>query len=228
MGVHGEEVRLLTENLVVEETQIYLGHEFYPGSLAGHRVVITTSGAGKTRAAARTQFLIDHFDITRLIFIGAAGALNPQLKLGDIVISQKAMEHDFDRSAGFGLERRGAHWYEADSQLVELALRAGERLGLGERLYLGKVLTGDQVIVQQSHKQELWQTFGGDCVEMVGAPAAMVCWANNIPWVLIRAICDYADESFFEDLLKWYQPAIQRSTSVILEMMKALPSEDVL
>jgi adenosylhomocysteine nucleosidase len=212
---HPEEVKPLLGSLVAEETQSRLRHEFHLGRLAGHSVVITTTGVGKVRAAARTQFLIDHFDITKLIFVGIAGAIDPQLKGGDIVVCRRALEHDFVAL----IESRP---HEADPQLVKLALKAGEKVGLSEKLHIGTVLTGDQTIAQQSRKQQLWQTFGGDCVDMEGAAVAMVCRMNKVPFVIIRAISDLADESAASEVLQWIQEAIQSSSSLVLEMLRTL------
>jgi len=215
VGAHPQEVAALLEKVTVQETQTRLRREFHLGELFGHRVVVTTSGIGKVRAAARTQFLLDHFDITRFIFVGVAGALDPQLKRGDIVISSQTIEHDF--------RSRRVHWCEADPQLVELAVKAGEKAGPDQRICTGKVLTGDQPITQQARKQELREAFDGSCVEMEGAAVAGVCWMNQVPFVLIRAISDMADESALDDFVKWFQIAAQRSASLVVEMIRTLP-----
>ncbi len=228
IGANPGEVETFLKSLILGETQTRLRHEFHRGELCGQEVVITTSGMGKVRAAARTQFLIDHFDISRLIFVGVAGALDPQLERGDIVVCSQTMEHDFDISAGSVSRQRGAHWYEADSQLVQLALEAGQRMGLGGKMHLGKVLTGDQAVNNQAHKQHLRQTFDGSCVEMEGAAVAMVCWMNKVPFALIRGISDLADESSFDDFARWFRIAAERSALLVMEMLKTLPQEGCL
>lgn len=223
MAAHPAEIATLVDKATVRETQTILRKEFHIGELCGHDVVITTCGIGKVRAAARTQFLIDHFQVSRLIFSGVAGALDPQLKRGDIVISTQTIEHDFDVGEGSAGERRRLHWYDADPQLVELAMKAGEKAGLADSLRPGKVLTGDQAITQLSRKQALWQSLGGSCVEMEGAAVAGVCWMNQVPFVLVRGISDMADESASGDFLRWFQIAAQRAASLVVEMVRSLP-----
>jgi adenosylhomocysteine nucleosidase len=218
VGALDEELKLLVDNLEEKKIQIGLRHNIYQGVLAGHQVVLTTTGIGKVRAAARTQFLIDHFPLKRLILVGVAGAINPRLQLGDVVISRRALQHDFDLSSA--PQQRASRWYEADPQLVELALKAGEKLGLKQKLYSGSVLSGDQAITQLSRKTWLWQTFAGDCVEMEGAAVAMVCWMNALPFVLIRTISDLADQEFPAELGDWFYQAASCSAAIALEMLR--------
>ena len=221
IGALAEEIKLLLENLQNKEVDIALRHSFYKGVLAGHQVVLATSGIGKARAAARTQFLIDHFDIQKLIFVGVAGAINPELGLGDVVVSRCALQHDLDYGGPSDSKVRN-YWYEADPLLIDLAMKAGERLELGGKLLLGSVLSGDQTITCTSRKQWLWQTCGGDCVEMEGAAVAMVCWMNEMPWVLIRTISDLADEQIYDHLQGCFHQAADCSARIALEMLTLL------
>ena len=166
------------------------------------------------RAAACSQFLIEHFGVERLIFTGIAGALNPELRVGDIVVSDRAVEWDFQ---SITIENR---WYQADPTLVALTVKAAERLG--RRVHVGSVLTGDQPVLKLAHKHELWQTFNGDCVEMEGAAVAQVCSMNEVPFVLIRVISDLADESALQDVVHSFAQVAPLPAEVALEMLKEL------
>lgn len=218
LGALNEEIKLLLDNLRLQKVETRLRHKFYQGTLAGQQVVLTTSGIGKVRAAARTQFLIDHFPVQAIILVGIAGAINPNLGLGDIVISRHALQHDF--AAGAFSRKGGTRWYEASPQLLEWAVKAGENLGWKERLYLGSVLSGDQAITQLSRKQWLWRNFGGDCVEMEGAAVAAVCWMNEIPFVLIRTISDLAEEELPSDFTERFQQDADCSAAIALEILR--------
>ncbi len=223
VGALDEEIKLLLDNLEDKREETALRHTFYQGTLAGRPVVLTTSGIGKVRAAARTQFLIDHFPIQRFIFVGVAGAINPALKVGDVIVSRRALQHDFDISSF--TDKKGNHWYEADPLLADLALKAGGNIGLKDKMYLGSVLSGDQGVAQLSKKKWLWETFAGDCVEMEGAAAALVCWMNQVPFVLIRTISDLAEEKSAPEFSEGFKQAVDRSASIVLEMLKALPPD---
>ena len=226
MSAREDEIKLLLDNLEGLKTESFLKKNFYQGTIAGQQVVLTTSGVGKVRAAARAQFLFDRFPIERLIFVGWAGALNPQLEPGDVVVSSRTFQHDFDLSGCFDREKQRSFWYEADPRLVDLALKAGERLGMAGHIRLGPVLSGDQSINLPERKQWLWQTFGGECVEMEGAAVAAVCWMSQIPFVIIRGISDLADENWLQTFEKWSSESSARACRVVLEMLKSLSQLD--
>ena len=214
MGALEGEVRLITDRLVVSGIEEHIRRTFYRGSLTGHEVVVVHSGIGKVRAAASSQFLIEHYGVDRLIFIGVAGALNPELAVGDIVVSDYALQWDF-RSLNMGPPR-----YQAAPTLVDLAVKAAEKLG--RKVCVGLVLTGDQPVIKLEHKQELWQTFNGYCVEMEGAAVAQVCSMNEVPFVLIRAISDLAEGGSFQDFLQSFARVAPLPGEVALEMLKEL------
>ena len=217
-----EEIKPLLERLRVLETEDWLRRTYYRGTLEGQDVVLATTGVGKVRAASRTQLLIDRFSIDKLVFIGIAGGINPELKPGDIIICERAMQHDFNVGGGECVERRRSYWYEADKELVNMALLAASRSGLAQSVRLGSILTGDQGINDSSKKDHLWHTFGGDCVEMEGAAVAMVCWMNQIPFLLIRAISDLADSNALVDVQKWLEVASCRLSQLVLEMLRQM------
>lgn len=214
MGALDEEVKLISESMAVKHIEGHLRRTFYAGDLAHHRVIAVRCGVGKVRAAACTQFLIVHFGITRLIVAGIAGALSPELSIGDLVVSQKTLQWDFQ---AVGTEQR---WYPAEPKLVTAALEAARRLGYRARA--GSVLTGDQPVTTVKHKQELWHTYRGDCVEMEGAAAAHVCSMNNIPFVLVRVISDLADENAVHSVTSSFPSLALLPARVVVEMIKQL------
>jgi adenosylhomocysteine nucleosidase len=189
-----EEIEPLLPSVEDAEASKWGRRTVHRGKMGDHHVAAIAGGVGKVKAAACTQFLIDRFSIEVLICTGVAGAVNPRLKAGDIVISKKALQHDFDPGDPQLLKKFRRHWLQADANLVKLALDAGKEADLADRCRAGKVLTGDQAIVSQERRQWLWDTFRADCVDMESAAAAQVCRQNGVPWVVVRAISDSAAE----------------------------------
>jgi len=189
-----EEIEPLVQSLEGVETSKWGRRSVHQGKIGDNQVVAMAGGVGKVKAAACTQYLIDQFSVEALICTGVAGAINPRLQTGDIVISEKALQHDFDPGDPKLLKRFRKRWLEADAELVKLALKAVKELGLADRCRTGKVLTGDQAIVSQERREWLWKTFRGDCVDMESAAVAQVCRLNAVPWVVVRAISDAAEE----------------------------------
>ncbi len=212
LGALELEVRLFVNSMTVSSIEQHIKRTFYRGDLLGHDVVVTQSGVGKVRAAACTQFLIKHYGVDRIIFAGIAGALNPQFCVGDIVVANRALEWDFK---AITVETA---WYQADLALVDQAVGAAQRLG--RKVWVGSVLTGDRPVHNLNHKQELLQAFNADCVEMEGGAVALVCFMNDIPFVLVRAISDFADERMVRDLVQSFEDFISLPAEVVLEMLK--------
>lgn len=219
MGAVEEEVWLIIDNMSQARESRWNEQTLYQGTIKDQDVIVMPTGVGKAKTAASVQFLLDHFPIEAIIFTGVAGAINPDLKIGDIIICQKTAQHDFDIGGKGILEDMRTPWFEADPKLVELAARAGQDLELGDRVRIGAVLTGDQTIIDSQKRKWLWQTFQGDCVEMEGAAVALVCSLNKVPFVLIRAITDLADENAREDFGRTMSQAAIDSATIVLGML---------
>jgi adenosylhomocysteine nucleosidase len=194
VGALKEEIEPLVEAMDDVQTSKWGKRSLHEGAVGSCEVVAVACGVGKVKAAACTQYLIDRFSVEAVVCSGVAGAVNPGLRIGDIVISKRALQHDFDPGTPEFLKKLRKRWLKADARLVQLAMEAGKDLGLGERIHLGTVLTGDQAIASQEKRQSLWESFDGDCVEMEGAAVALVCQLNSIPFLIVRAISDSAAE----------------------------------
>lgn len=187
-----EVIRHLSEVRVVLNQA---GLVFEAGKAGNLTVYVVTAGIGKVNSAMCSQIMIDSLNPDALLNIGVAGALDPGLEQGDVVLSKEAQEHDFDCSA-LGdpkgvIPRMETSVFPADAFLSDIAGQACREMGLNYRL--GKVVSGDQFIGSGQRKNELVSEFGGTCAEMEGAAMAHVCYLNRKPWLIIRSISDKAD-----------------------------------
>lgn len=213
-----EEVWLVIDNLTQKRESRRQNLVFYEGKLMNQSVIVMPTGVGKVRAASSVQYLYDHYCVDRVVFSGVAGAINPELAQGDIVISQKALQHDFDAGGKGLLQEMKTPCFEANPDLIALAVKSVNALGGIKRLKVGTVLTGDQTIISSEKKNWLWETFRGDCVEMEGAAVAMVsCW-NKVPFVIIRTITDLANENARIDFRQTMSDQARESAKVVLGM----------
>ena len=96
IGAMELEVATLKNLMTVRTVTAKAGMDFYDGTLDGHPVVVVRCGIGKVNAAMCVQILADLFDVTHIINTGVAGSLNPKLDIGDILISEKALQHDME------------------------------------------------------------------------------------------------------------------------------------
>lgn len=225
IGAMVEEVERYREAMRGERETRHAGIPFYRGELAGRDVVVCKSGVGKVNAAVCTQLLIDRFQVSRIVFTGVAGALHPELEIGDIVVSRDCVQHDVDATAlGFQRGEIPFHpkWvFEADPQLVALAERAARRM-TEVRVMTGRVLSGDQFVTDRDKARGLHEQFGGLCLEMEGAAVAQVCDMNGVPFVVIRSMSDKADGSAPVDFPAFVKLASRRSCEVVCAMLEEL------
>lgn len=197
IGAMVEEIELLHQNVKNIEQSTIAGITYYEGTLHGQAVIYCKSGVGKVNAAICTQVLLS-MDVDCVWFTGVAGALDPRLNVGDIVVSSSALQHDMDVTPlGFAkgiIPFQEVSDFVADESLVKLAVEAGEAL-FHDRTVVGRVVSGDQFIASVDKVKELYEEFGGACAEMEGASVAQVCYANGVPFIIIRSMSDKADGS---------------------------------
>ena len=138
IGAMSEEVTYLKEKVEIVTTKNIIGLDFHVGKYCGNSIVLVISGIGKVNAAVCTQVLIDHFGVDYIINTGCAGAIHPELGIGDILISTDAVQHDMDVSAlgdPIGtIPRLAESYFKADEMLAL-------RLAVMHNLYFYNKLT---------------------------------------------------------------------------------------
>lgn len=224
IGAMEEELEYISQAVQVVAKKEIAGMLFSVGKAGDKGVVLVQSGIGKVNAAICTQILIDSFAVDEVISMGVAGAVSPELSLGDLVISSDAVEHDMDTTA-FGdpvgiIPRMDESYFKADPELVAAAEAAAQALEM--RYFLGRVGSGDQFVSSPKDKERIGRLVQATCVEMEGAAIAHACYLNHIPYVILRAISDMADggaEVQYEDFMK---DAARRAGLLIEEMLKRL------
>lgn len=130
IGAMEEEITLVKELMNDITVSEIAGLTFYMGRINDTDLVVVRSGIGKVNAAMCTQILIDRFEVKSIINIGVAGAIADDLGIGDIVLSTKLIEHDFDVTA-FGhkkgvIPRMDSSVFIADDKLIDRAFRCGK------------------------------------------------------------------------------------------------------
>lgn len=223
IGAMDEEVAVLRSEMEVEETVEQASMTFNRGKLCGREVVIVCSGIGKVNAAVCAQILADRFHVDVLINTGIAGSLDAAIDIGDMVISTDAMHHDMDATV-FGdpagqVPRMDTLSFPADKELIEKAKTANEEENPDIHTFTGRIASGDQFISSPDVKERIISLFGARCVEMEGAAIAHVAYLNKIPYVIVRAISDKADNSATMDYPEFEKQAIQHSVRLVRSLL---------
>lgn len=226
IGAMESEIEQLKELMEVEEVTHRASMDFYRGVLFKHPVVVVKSGVCKVNAAVCVQLLKDEFDVCAVINTGIAGSLDARIDIGDLVISTDVVHHDVN-AAVFGYEpgcipQLGKPFFEADKSLVQTALMANETANSGLRAFCGRIASGEYFVSRNEDKRRIKDTFGALCVEMEGAAIAQAAWLNQLPFVIIRAISDKADDSAVMAYNEFEELAIAHSVGLVKEFIKLL------
>ena len=227
IGAMDVEVAKLKENMNNLTVHTRTGMTFFEGVLEGLDAVVVQCGVGKVNAAMCTQILCDCFGVTHVVNTGVAGSLCAQLDIGDLVIGRDAMYHDFDchvinpNYCVGQVPGMAVLAYPADEDLVNRGFEAAETVNPGHNR-IGRVASGDQFICNREQKDSIIQNTGALCTEMEGAAIAHTAWRNGVPFVIVRAISDKADDSAEMDYPTFEAIAAKRCAAVIMALARSL------
>lgn len=201
------------------------GMEFFEGSIENVPVVIVKSGIGKVNAGVCVQILVDVFEVSHIINTGVAGSLNAAIDIGDIVVSTNTLYHDVD-ATGFGypigeVPQLGTLFFEADTKMIKQAKESCKIVNPEIKVFEGRIVSGDQFISDPTVKQQILKNFPDSfCTEMEGAAISHAAFLNNIPFVIIRAISDKADDSAHVDYPTFEKAAAEHSARLVEHMIR--------
>lgn len=228
IGAMQVEVETLLGEMADKKASAKAGSTFYEGTLEGLPVVVVQCGVGKVNAALCAQILCDCYGVTHIVNTGVAGSLCAELDIGDLVVSKDAMYHDFDCcKLGYaygqvpGLD---ALAFPADEALAGMAFAAAEAVNPGHTR-MGRVASGDQFVSRGEQKEQIIAATGALCTEMEGVGIAQTAYRNGVPFVILRAISDKADDSAEMDYPTFERIAAHRCAQVTTLLAKALRGE---
>ncbi len=211
--------------------------DYYEGFLFGKEVVLVFSRWGKVASAVTTTQLINDFELDEIIFTGVAGALNPTLNIGDVVIGKSLIQHDMDASPLYPKfeipllnksnfeTSKNEKLVQATKQFLEnfsdyIPLEKQKLFQINSpKLIEGTILSGDQFISSNEKITELLNHLPqADCVEMEGAAIAQVCYEYSIPFSIIRIISDKAMDNSHIDFQKFADEIASHYAKAILKI----------
>ena len=220
IGAMPVEVDGLTAILNEKQGEAVSGIVFYQGKISGVSCVVACCGPGKVNAAVCTQAMLMRYPVSLVINTGVAGGIGPGVRIGDLVVAEGVVQHDFDTSPLDGVKGLLPVLNEVvvptDQAASDTLLQCARRVYDGN-VTRGIVATGDQFISGGEQAAKIRGDFGADACEMEGGSIGQVCALNKIPFAVIRAISD--DEASV-DFPAFASQAAQKS----IELLKtALP-----
>lgn len=207
----------------VKEEKVY-NLVFFIGKIENKECVLVECGVGKVNSGRTTQILIDKYKVDYVINIGSAGALTSELKIEDIVIGEKLVQHDFDIT-GAGNYEVGeicgiGKFFESDKKLIKLCKQTIDEFNdRSFNIKLGTIATGDWFASIPEKSQKIQKEFNADCIEMEGAAIAQVCYLDNIPFLVIRGISDTPNGNNKIDFHTYLEIASKRVAEILKNLI---------
>jgi adenosylhomocysteine/aminodeoxyfutalosine nucleosidase len=223
MGAMPEEIEPLLQKVENINKVEYANNTYYEATYRGKELVIAYSKIGKVFSSLTASTLLEKFSCEKLLFSGVAGAINPALRIGDLIIADKLCQHDLDITIfghDFGFVPEGAKFVETDESLRQVAKEVAKQNGLS--LIEGTIATGDQFVASNERKEFIAKNFQADAIEMEGASVAVVCDALNVPFFVLRAISDTANDDAGMDFDEFMVGSAKISANFILDMVEKI------
>ena len=226
IGAMEQEVSQIVEAMTDVTVSEIAGMRFNKGQFCGKNVIVVKSGIGKVNAAICAEILVACFNVNKIINTGIAGSLKNEINIGDVVLSTDAIQHDMDVT-NFGYAKgqipgMKVSTFVADEELVNIAEVACHKTCPDIAVFKGRVVSGDKFVSDKATKNEISENFQAYCTEMEGAAIAHAAYLNNVPFLIIRAISDKADDSASMDYNEFEKKAIANSVKLLTAMMEEI------
>jgi len=149
------------------------------------------TGVGPRRAAAALERALGLARVSRILVIGYAGALDPNLEVGDLVVVRKALLRGDHSGPALEESQVAGSWELADYDVLpEIGISAGLRISAGD------AYTSPYVVGKPEHKRLLYERFHASVVDMETAALARAAASRGISLSCVRVVSDNAHDSF--------------------------------
>ena len=221
-----EEFEAILNIAKVEERKEIYELNFVKCKIKDKICVLVKSGVGKVNAARATQILIDNFKPDYIVNVGVAGGLNPMLSIGDIVIGETLVQHDFDITA-FGHAKGyipgvGEKIYADDYLVKKIEEAIGNQEEKVYKYEKGVIASGNIFCTAIPMREKIYAKFNAECVEMEGAAIGQVCSLCNVPFVVIRSISDTPNGENEVTYEKFIKLASERCANILKDFVKTI------
>jgi adenosylhomocysteine nucleosidase len=232
-----EEIEPLKNDMQIFSKKSIAGRTYYTGVLYETKTILAQSKIGKASACITASILLNKFEVDVVILIGIAGAISPELKIGDIVIGDKYLQYDMDSTPilkRHEIPYLGRTYIFSDNSLVKKAVRSSESFVtnikkkiknkiLSEfnienpKVYIGTISSRDQLVNSLNEKAQMLKIAPDIlCVEMESAPIAQVCYEFKVPFIAIKIISDQADGHAPDEFMRFTQSVFNNYSKEII------------
>jgi 5'-methylthioadenosine/S-adenosylhomocysteine nucleosidase len=222
LGAVPQEITVFTAAMDTPVKREVWGIPYYRGRIGGKEVVVAITGIGKTSTGMTTTLFIAEFKPRLVLMSGTGARINQQLRTGDVIVATTTYEHDYGSLTREGMVFRpfngpddGKEMENAFSPPASLLAKAdlaiasykGPEVTANDATYTVKVRRGvvsssDLFGVPQVRIEQLRTLFKTDIMEMESAPLGHVCQTLGVPYLIVRAGSNVAQEAPNDDYLR--------------------------
>lgn len=224
IGAMASEVDGLKAKMSDVTTENISGVDFSSGIIGKAEVVVAQAGVGKVNASITAQTMILKYGVSSVINIGVAGGIEESLKIGDIVVADRVVEHDMDTTAvgdapGFitGIDRV---YMDCDKVISDLIYECAKESGI--HTIRGTIASGDIFVAEDSVRNKISSLFNAAAAEMEGAAIGHVCTMNNVKFAVLRAMSDCANDDSHVDFPTFAAAAAEKSIEIITMFLERI------
>lgn len=242
LGAFPPELVLLQSEMDNKRDTLIMQVKFVRGTLRGKPVVLAQTGIGKVNAAVATALMIEHFSPREIVFSGIAGAVDPALSPGDIVIGTEVTYHDFGTVTDSAMVYRPTAnpfnmqenplSFTCDAALVSKAIAVSGKLAFEKivrengsfapQIRKGVIVTGDVFVSSEKATDRLQKELQAAATEMEGAAIAQTCYQYHTPFLIIRSMSDKANSKARNDMMTFYQTAAKNAAVLVMGVVESL------
>ncbi len=176
IGAIKDEIAGIKKEMQITDTLRWPTGNAFVGEWQGRTIVLIRSGMGCDRARRALAEMAKKFELEQVISIGYAGALDPALKVGELVVADQVVYYETMKN------------YSLDKELLSMMPEARR----------GTLLTVDSLAAKPQEKKALREKYSAVAVDMETSALAEKAQARNIPFISVRAITDTADQELID------------------------------
>lgn len=182
IGAIKDEIAGIKQRMQITHSLRWKTGNAFVGEWQGVSIVLVRSGMGRDRARQALVEVAEKWDLKEVISIGYAGALDPSLEVGDLVVADRVIELDSSRSDG---ETKS---YSLEKEIFNTTTEVDRRI----------LLTVDRIAATPEEKKQLRDRYSAVAVDMETSALAKEAQARNLSFISVRAITDRADQELID------------------------------
>lgn len=242
LGAVPQEIPPFIDAMPDAEQNRLWGIPYWQGTIHGKPAVVAITGIGKTFTAMTATLFIREFRPRLVLMSGTGARIDQGLRTGDVIVATVTHEHDYGSLTRNDMVYRpmngpvdGNEVENAFSPPAALLKIAGDAIASYKgpqvtangatytvKVRRGVVASSDLFGVTQQRIETLRERFHADIMEMESAPLGHVCETLGVPYLIVRAGSNVAQEAPNDDYLRLGPIAARQAAEFSLHLLKYL------